>query len=423
MMKKVIAVLLTLMMLLAVVCGCNDEPAESSNPEQGTSSVAESTDDNSSEDSTSSEETESSNLDSDLIDMDSAGTSTVPPEVDDVDTEPTDTDNQNGSSEAPDSEDDGEVPLRETLRAGVNFSCLDSGSGVKDKNKYIYDRSYYDLVADAGFDHIRFPVGMGPLVVSDGPEYLLDNASLRYLDVAINNAINAGLVIILDNHHNSQYTDREKFVRIWEQLAERYRYYPEQLMFELVNEPTAANISDNELNETQMEAVAAIRKTNPTRTIVLAPNEWNGYWKLWSCQIPSYLNENGQIEHDENVMLSVHCYNPMSFSHQGMNDNQKNVHWNDSMKASITSALEICADYETRTGRPVWLSEWGAYQGGHDAACRDQCMASYYKHFTSECARLGIAYAVWEFNSGFGVFDNNTKDFKSYILDNMVITW
>ena len=218
-MKKIIAVLLILMMLLAVICGCNAEPAESSTPTQNISIEDESDIDDSSEDLTSSEESEPSELTSGQPDTSSAAP------IEKEDTPPVES-NGSESDEVVPVVNDEEVPLRETLRGGVNFSCIDSGTGVKDINKYIYDRKYYDLVAEAGFDHIRFPVGMGALIVSDGPEYLLDNEALRYIDIAINHALDAGLVIILDNHHNSRETEKDVFVRIWEQLAERYRYYP-----------------------------------------------------------------------------------------------------------------------------------------------------------------------------------------------------
>lgn len=405
-MKRLLSLVLTLVLLLAVVCGCDD------NKDKDKEKVE-------SKPTTSSSDTQSTDvLSEELTSSDEQSpvestTETI------IETIPADssTESEDTSSEE---EEEKETPLRETLQGGVNFSCIDSGSDVKNIKRYIYDRKYYDLIAEAGFDHIRFPVGLGSFVVSEAPEYLLDNEALRYIDIAINHALDAGLVILLDNHHNSGYTEPEKFKRVWEQVAERYRYYPEELMFELVNEPTSANMSTSALNELQMQTVELIRKTNPTRTIALAPNDWNGAWKLWDCAVPSHLNERGQIEWDENVILSVHIYNTMSFTHQGMNGRAA-CHWTDEIAPSVTSALETCADYEKRTGRTVWISEWGAYQGGH----RDGhgCMEKYYKHFTSECARLDLAYAVWEFNSGFGIFNSSTNEFYSYIVDNMVIEW
>jgi len=174
-----------------------------------------------------------------------------------------------------------------------------------------------------------------------------------------------------------------------------------------------------------MAAVEVIRKTNPTRILALAPNQWNGYYKIWDTQIPSTLNEKGQIEYDKNIVLSVHIYNDLDFTHQGaMSSDGKASHWRDSLAVSVTEALAACLDYEERTGRQCWISEWGAFQGGHrPGECDLGCMEKYYKHFTSECARMDLAYAVWEFNVGFGIYDNSKNQFYDYLFDNMVIKW
>ncbi len=405
-MKKLLSVVLSILLLLTVVCGCKDNNDKSKEQTSPTTESSDVTSEPVQDDLMSSEE--ESSVEEILIQ------DTEEPQADST-VAPDDT----ATESSAETEEEEEVPLRETLQGGVNFSLLDGGNNVKKASNYVYDRKYYDLVAEAGFDNIRLPVGFGNLVVSEGPEYLLDTEALRYIDTAINHALDAGLVIFLDNHHNSAYTEPEKFKRIWEQLAERYRFYPEELMFELVNEPTADNISDSKLNQLQMETVELIRKTNPTRTIALAPNEWNGYWKLFNTEIPSKIID-GEFVYDENIIISTHIYNPMDFSHQGM-DGAPTLHWDDSMKSSITNALETCADYEKRTGRTVWISEWGCFQGAHDDV--EKCMAKYYKHFTSECARLDLAYAVWEFNSGFGIYQPKTGEFKSYLVDNMVIEW
>ncbi len=454
-MKKLLSIILSILLLLTAVSGCNDKKKPTENNETPASSTEQTSDiqDNASSELTSSEEASEEETTSEVSSEETGSTDFYYTPVEETVSEATSSDeavssedtstevsstgttaseetvtSEESSSEEEttsqaesEEEEDGERPLRETLQGGVNFSCIDSGgSGVKKASQYIYDREYYDLVAEAGFNNIRLPVGFGSLVVSEAPEYLLDNEALRYIDTAINNALDAGLVVILDNHHNSGYTEPEKFKRIWEQLAERYQFYPEELMFELVNEPTAANISDSNLNELQMQTVEIIRKTNPTRTIALAPNEWNGCWKLWGVEIPSKIVD-GVFTYDENIIISVHIYSPMRFSHQGMDGNATNVHWEDTMKKEITNNLEVCADYEERTGRTVWISEWGCYQGAHDDV--EKCMAEYYKHFTSECARLDLAYAVWEFNAGFGIYNNTTKSLKSYLVDNMVIEW
>lgn len=413
-MKKLLSIILTLMLLLTAVCGCDGDDKGKEESKPTTSSTDTQSTDTSSEELTSSEETAS------VEDTSSEDpyTETV---IETVTGTASDTASEVEETTEEEEEVDPDKEVRENMQGGVNFSCCEGGMPDNAKS-YVYQREYYDLVADAGFNNIRFPVGLGKFVVSEAPEYLLDTEQLRRLDIAVNHALDAGLTIAIDNHGSSaSYKDKELFVRVWEQIAERYRYYPSELIFELINEPSGG--PDAWLNEVQMAAVEVIRKTNPTRNIVLAPNQWNGSWKLWDAACPSSLNENGQIQYDQNVIFAVHMYNPMSFTHQqGMSDDGHESHISSKSElTSVTNALEVCADYEERTGRTVWINEWGAYQGGHRG--NDDCMKIYYDFVTSECARLDLAYAVWEFNQGFGIYNNSTGELYDYLVDNMVINW
>lgn len=407
-MKKLLSIILSLLLLLLVVCGCDNNGKDDNSKPTTTSS--ESTDNTSSEDMTSSEETVSSESTSteDGSDSDTADTQIITP----IDT-PSEEDASSGgtstsSSDKTDEEEEGEKPLRERLKGGINFEDLQTGS--KAYTSYVYQRKYWDLVAEAGFDNVRLPVQLHSYVVSEGPEYLLDTEAMRWLDVAINHGLDAGLVVVLDFHHSNYKTDPECFKRVWEQVAERYRDYPEELFFEIVNEPNGT--SHDYFNNLQTETVEIIRKTNPKRCIVFSVN-WVNHWKaLWHTEIP---------EGEENIMLSIHNYVSMGFTHGGMGAKYGDkVPLTDDILKDVTYALEQCADYEARTGRQIWISEWGAYQG---ARADDESMSKYYKHFTSECARLGLAYAVWEFNHGFGVYDWDNQEWNSYLLDSMVIQW
>jgi len=418
-MKKLLAIILTLVLLLTAVCACTDEKETTKKPNTNSSSVSSTEDTSSVESEISSEEATSSEATSseeEVVDKPVVNTSSTP-EEEEKEEKP---ENEDPKAEEEEELSEG-MKIIKNLRGGINFSAMDHGAGIKNKNTYVYKREYYDLIAEAGFDHVRLPVGLGSIVISEGPEYLLDTEALRYLDMALEHALDAGLVIFLDNHHGSGYENKEKFVRIWEQIAERYRQYPDQLMFELVNEPNG--MSDDHVNEVQMAAAEVIRKTNPTRILALAPNQWNGVGKVWDTQVPSTLDENGQIKYDPNVVMSVHMYAILEFTHQVLDGNPL-CHWTDGIKDHVTAQLEVCADYEARTGRECWISEWGCYQGGHQGAdSADGCMQKYYKHVTSEFARLDLAYAVWEFNQGFGVYNSNTNEFWDYLMDNMILTW
>jgi len=408
-MKRVIGILLVLSFLFVAVCGCENKEDNTKKESKPTSSTESVVDTSSEELVSSEEETSSEEL-----------TSNGETSSDDEKT-PTQTPDTTPETTPVDDSEDPDKAVRERMQGGVNMQGCEGGLS-DNLDTYYYKREYYDLIAKAGFNNVRFPIGLRTMIVSEAPEYLLDTEQLRRLDIAINSAIDAGLIIAIDNHGSfAKYYEKEEFCAVWRQLAERYRYYPSELIFELINEPNGR--PDEELNENQLAAIEEIRKTNPTRNICIAPNQWNGSWKIWDAACPSYLNERGQFEFDPNVIFAVHMYNPMNFTHQGgMADDKHEAHIDAPIEeycASVTSALEVCADYEKRTGRTVWINEWGAYLGHK----QDNCMQQYYKFTTSELARLDLAYAVWEFNAGFGIFDMNAGAFKDYIIDNMIITW
>ena len=180
-------------------------------------------------------------------------------------------------------------------------------------------------------------------------------------------------------------------------------------MFELINEPNKP-ITDAQLNELQLETVKRIRKLNPTRTIALAANENNGTWKLWDTQIPA---------NDDNLIISIHNYDTMAFTHQGadwLGDGYKNkVALDDNIKSSVKEHIEQCRYYEERTGRKVWISEWGVYQGIADK----EDISQYADYFSGICRENKISYCYWEFCSGYGVYDINAGAWKEFLLNNL----
>ena len=162
---------------------------------------------------------------------------------------------------------------------------------------------YSGLVAK-GFDHVRLPVDFRDYATYDsntGVATLKETTTssswwssttgpgFSTFDTVITNAINAGLYITLDFHgwFNIDVTNqaqRAQFKALWKAVAERYKDYPNQLSFELANEPRAPVGHSSHLNSLQKETVAIIRQTNPTRLILYAVPDANQPWRLRSAR-------------------------------------------------------------------------------------------------------------------------------------------
>src|SRR5690606_1137359 len=88
-----------------------------------------------------------------------------------------------------------------------------------------------------------------------------------------------GLSIIVDFHHyealmTSPDAHADRFVEIWRQVAAHFAAEPTtSVYFELLNEPQT-NLDPKRLNALHLRAIEAIRRTNPTRVLLLDSYFW-----------------------------------------------------------------------------------------------------------------------------------------------------
>ena len=203
---------------------------------------------------------------------------------------------------------------------------------------FMTDAGTFTRLAALGFDHVRLPVDFRKFSTYDsatGIATLKENTDttswwgttsrpgFATFDTIIDNAINAGLYIVLDFHgwFDIDPTDdatRAEFKAYWTAVAERYKDYPNQLIFELANEPGVNNGTKvAKMNSLQKETVAIIRQTNPTRLILYAVADSNQPWALTLAQNPPNYGWVSYPANDNNLALVIHCYNPGVFTHQG----------------------------------------------------------------------------------------------------------
>lgn len=301
------------------------------------------------------------------------------------------------------------------VQKGINVEgALLWSNATELPDHWIYKESTYKGIKEKGFDHIRIPCNFGDNTVKDDPEHTITPEYFECLDKAVNYALSAGLIAVIDFHGgkpdlNKDFVNAKPiFINYWEQVAKRYKNYPNTLMFELINEPT---FDFNSLNELQMETVAKIRETNPTRVIALAATPYNGDYGMWNTEFP---------KDDPNVMISIHSYDPMGFTHQGADwsepvDNTV-VNFREDDKPAVLSDIENCEYYAQRTGRKVWISEWGTYLR---IAPKDD-VTEYVKYFTEKCKEKGISYCYWEYGNGFGAFNVGDGTWKDFVADYLV---
>jgi len=189
------------------------------------------------------------------------------------------------------------------LGRGVNIIGYDPLWRSRDQARF--KTGYFRMLKDAGFTNVR--INLHPFRrMEQGNDYALPASWWETLDWATSNALQSGLMVILDLHEfGAMGTDPEvnkpRFLAFWRQVSERLRAAPDRVLFEILNEPSR-KLSAAMWNEYLAKALAIIRKTNPTRTVIIGPAGYNSIGQLRELKLP---------EDDRNIIVTVHYYSPM----------------------------------------------------------------------------------------------------------------
>jgi endoglucanase len=293
---------------------------------------------------------------------------------------------------------------------GVNILGYDK-EFWQDRTKGRFKESYFKMIKDAGFSSVR--INLYPFSHMDS-QYKIDPGWMETLDWVVEKGLEAKLVIILDLHEYTAMADnpeakKDMFLAFWKQVAPRYKDKPGDVVFEVLNEPNM-KLTIDLWNQFLAEAVKIIRETNPDRTLIIGPGNWNGIESLNTLKLP---------ENDRNIIVTVHFYHPMRFTHQGAswNNEFKNlsgITWTGTQdeKNEVESKLQVAADWSVQNDRPVFLGEFGAYDKG------DMDSRARYTAFVARTAeKLDFSWAYWQFDSDFIVYNIAKETWVKPILD------
>ena len=303
-----------------------------------------------------------------------------------------------------------------TLQRGVNLGNMLEAPNEGEWGLFVREE-YFDLIQEAGFDFVRLPVRWNTHAEAGSP-YTIDPAFFDRVDAIVNWALERDLKIIVDFHHYEEMmTDpwghKDRYLGIWQQVAEHYQDYPSNVLFELLNEPNN-QLNASLWNQYVVESLAIVRETNPTRDVVIGPVNWNAYDWVSTLDVPD----------DEHLIVTFHYYLPFEFTHQGAEwvgtDAQAWLGrtWDatDSEKAEVTAHFDAVADWARRHNNVrILLGEFGAYsKADMDSRVR------WTEYVAREAERHGFAWAYWEFASGFGVYDPAAKLWREELLKALI---
>jgi endoglucanase len=328
----------------------------------------------------------------------------------------------------------GHVAARRFLRGANLANSLEAPPG-QDWGGH-YSAEDLRLIKNEGFDHVRIPVAWhhytGP-----GPAFRIKGEIFSRVDELIDAGLREKLGVIVNVHHFDDFTSNPReqtgrFEAIWTQLAGHYARSPDGLAFELLNEPKDAATTEV-VNPIFAKTIELIRRTNPSRTIFLGPGRWNSISELPALRLP---------DDDENLIVTVHNYEPFYFTHQGATWSGPDTKltgilfpgpplrplvpdpglklspavakWleaynteprgsNPSSRRAFSVAIEDARKWSEYYGRPVHVGEFGCFTTADNAS-----RAHYYQAFREAVEEAKIGWAIWDWKAGFHYWNEKT---------------
>lgn len=308
--------------------------------------------------------------------------------------------------------------MNDRLGRGINMG---NAFEAPDENAWgnPWKPEYFQIMADMGFQHVRLPIRWETPARSQAAHpYTINQSFLSRIKQVVDLAIEKKLIIIINMHHHEllfedPVRERDRFLAQWRQIAEFFKDYPEELIFEVLNEPHG-NLNPEMWNELFADALSIIRQTNPTRTVLLGTAEFGGLSGLAHLEVPE----------DENIIVTVHYYNPFNFTHQGAEwvggevEEWLGIKWLDTEaeRESIISEFMPVIAFSEKHNVPIHVGEFGAYSKAD--------MESRVK-WTNFVARWleekQMSWGYWEFSAGFGIYNPATKQILQPLADALLV--
>ncbi len=285
------------------------------------------------------------------------------------------------------------------MQRGVNIVGFDPLWNDPDKARF--QSRHMKIIKDGGFDHVR--------IVLHAYRHMDHRQKLSAqwfatLNRLVGFAVGAGLHVVLDEH-DFEFCSRDaagcrtRLLAFWGQVAPRYKDASNKVMFEILNEPNQA--LNEQWNALLVETLALIRKTNPTRNVIIGAAGGNNPEWLDKLELPA---------DDRHIIGTVHYYQPMKFTHQGAPWTAEyvklsGVNWGAAQdRAALDRDFDAIQAWSKQNDRPILLGEFGVFEKAPIGS-----RVTYLDAVTRGAEKRGWAWSYWQFDGDFIVY-NIDKD-------------
>ncbi len=321
-----------------------------------------------------------------------------------------------------------------------------------------------DDISRRGFDHIRLAVDFNRHSRRVQGKWQVRPAFLRGLRAAVRQANNRDLLVILDMHgkgnngfHKTPARARPRFVGLWSSIATAFKA-ERNVYFQLMNEPIGpslpvarnaaqrarnlktTNTYSGAVNRYYTQATRAIRAAGANQPILISPIFYNNLFEIPRLRMPTVR----QGVRDNRVIIDVHFYDPLCFTHQGADwlagtlpaykasCQTTNVTWQSAFaddpfatqaqekgkEAWMTDAFNNAVKFAAAKNAPVYIGEFGtndpSYRGNRFRAPRRERLAWTQavvdNTVNTKQAGQPISFGYWEYEASFGLCNSKRWD-------------
>ncbi len=282
----------------------------------------------------------------------------------------------------------------------------------------VLHEAYFDAIKKAGFNLVRLPVAFAAHTEVKAPFKLSEGILARVEEILAWASARQLAVILAFHSYEDLYRDPknhgERFIVIWEQIAQRFATRYANCLFGLLNEPHG-NLTAPVWNDLLAKTVQRIRQIDAVRTLVLGGSDYSDVRSLDALDLP---------DGEENIIATFHYYRPFEFTHQGASwvanmDQWLGSKWSGDEKEikNLREDFLHAADWSRKTGRPVFLEEFGCIAKAPPVA-----RGRWTEAVRREAELRGFGWAYWDFCAGFGIYDPIKGDYDDFMLESLMKT-
>lgn len=298
-----------------------------------------------------------------------------------------------------------------------------------------------DTIKAQGFKTVRIPVSYLDMI-GDGPDYKIDTDWLDRVQEVVDYVVDNDMFAIVNMHGDGYYTVdhswllcaedddkqteiKDKYGKVWTQIADRFKDYDQHLIFESMNEEfnndygkpdEKAYDNINAYNQIFVDSVRTTGSNNEKRWLLLPGWNTNIDYTAgdeYNFKIPT---DKGCKADGKRIMISVHYYDPFNFT---IDENKTaKTQWgkyavknydNWGQEDYVDSQMALLNEKFVSQGYPVVIGEFGAQDKTEKFADYNEFRRYWAEYLIKAAKKNGVVCVYWDNgyngNKGFGIIN------------------